>query len=996
VGHHVFKNIMAFDEFELAEQRLAEMEANEDIGSIFHNEGDLLEVQGQQSILLNIETYAWLVAAGAVDLFSAPLEQGTPVGARSHLLRLNPGQIFFGIAAAPDHQERGLMAVGGIDTTVWQLPLSRIQQVAKEYEFSAIGVSSLCDEWIAALLRSFKIELIPQNCQNLQPSGTIRFEPQTTYKAYRGVNWVRHIEGGSCLMGKDDLPTIADGYFPISEKTWLQANSPVVIEAVTTLDLIAQDDFWTYLQQFQRFILASITITEHQAAATERQRLRQKAQDESLSLANAFLNLATVITPEKADRIVATADPLLSACQTLGKYLNLVVVAPPDSEGNCTLEGIARASRIKVRPVLLRGTWWRHDHGPLIAYQGPEKRPVALLPASPTKYLLVDAVTGARQHITAKVAETLEGVAYMAYRPFPERLLSGMDLVRMSIAGMQNDLSMIALMGIGGALIGMLTPVVTGILFDKVIPASDRTQLLQIGALLLVCATADAVFGAIKAIAMLRVEGKADAGLQAAVWDRLLALPATFFRGYTAGDLALRSTGISTIRQMLSGATVQSLLAGLFSVGYLALLFYYDKGLAGLATLISVVNVAMVMGLSYLYVCYQRPLNEIEGKVSGLILQLFTGISKLRVTGTEDRAFGLWSKHFGEQRKLAFKAGMVQNIQHTLNSIIPVVASSIIFYAVLPKLMTPDPKAPAAALTTGQFLAFLAAYGTFQTTLLQMSSALMSVLQIVPLYNRLQPILQTTPEVDDAKAKPTRLTGDIEVSHVNFKYQADGPLILKDVCMQINSGEFVALVGGSGSGKSTLMRLLLGFETPENGAIYYDRQDLATIDVTAVRRQMGVVLQNSQIMAGSIFHNIAGASHLTLKDAWEAARMAGCEADIREMAMGMHTMLPQGGGSLSGGQRQRIMIARAIIKKPRILFFDEATSALDNHTQAIVSASIEKLQATRIVIAHRLSTIINADRIYVLDQGQIVQSGTYEELMKQKGLFAELAKRQMA
>jgi ATP-binding cassette subfamily C protein len=301
-------------------------------------------------------------------------------------------------------------------------------------------------------------------------------------------------------------------------------------------------------------------------------------------------------------------------------------------------------------------------------------------------------------------------------------------------------------------------------------------------------------------------------------------------------------------------------------------------------------------------------------------------------------------------------------------------------------------------LSTGKLVAFLTAYGIFQNTLLHMSTALLCTLGVVPLYQRLKPILTTLPEVDTTKSHPGELRGNIEVSQVNFRYHPDGPLILKDVSLHVNSGELIAIVGPSGAGKSTLMRLLLGFEMPESGAVYYDGQDLSKVDVLEIRRQLGVVLQNSQIMMGSIYENIVGAAsaNLTLDDAWEAARMAGCEEDIRHMPMQLHTILPPGGGTLSGGQRQRILIARAVVKKPRMLFFDEATSALDNATQEIVSKSLEKLQSTRIVIAHRLSTIRNADRIYVMDKGRIVQSGTYYELIKQKGVFAKLAKRQMA
>ena len=213
--------------------------------------------------------------------------------------------------------------------------------------------------------------------------------------------------------------------------------------------------------------------------------------------------------------------------------------------------------------------------------------------------------------------------------------------------------------------------------------------------------------------------------------------------------------------------------------------------------------------------------------------------------------------------------------------------------------------------------------------------------------------------------------------------------------MKINAGEFVAIVGPSGCGKSTLFRLLLGFEQPEAGSIFYDAQDLKGLDLNSVRRQIGVVLQNSTLFRGDVFANIIGSKPLTLDDAWEAARLAGLDNDLRQMPMGMHTVITDGGGGLSGGQRQRLMIARAIVSKPRILLFDEATSALDNNTQAIVSRSLEGLKATRIVIAHRLSTVQNADRIYVFDEGNVVQSGTFTELIQQDGLFAALAKRQL-
>jgi ATP-binding cassette subfamily C protein len=302
---------------------------------------------------------------------------------------------------------------------------------------------------------------------------------------------------------------------------------------------------------------------------------------------------------------------------------------------------------------------------------------------------------------------------------------------------------------------------------------------------------------------------------------------------------------------------------------------------------------------------------------------------------------------------------------------------------------------PREEVSLGIFLAFNAAFVQVLYAAVTTSAAVSSVLQVVPLYERAGPILRALPEVDEARIAPGELSGDIEISHVSFRYAADGPPVLEDVCVHVRPGEFVAFVGPSGAGKSTLLRLLLGFETPTAGSIYFDREDLAALDRQAVRRQVGVVLQNSKLTPGDLLTNIVGSSLLTLEDAWEAARLSGLDEDIREMPMGMYTVISEGESTLSGGQRQRLLIARAVVARPRILLFDEATSALDNSTQARIIRSLESLKATRIVVAHRLSTIRHADRIYVLDGGKVVQHGRYDELLRQPGLFADLARRQL-
>ncbi|OHE64337.1 MAG: NHLP bacteriocin export ABC transporter permease/ATPase subunit, partial [Treponema sp. GWB1_62_6] len=590
--------------------------------------------------------------------------------------------------------------------------------------------------------------------------------------------------------------------------------------------------------------------------------------------------------------------------------------------------------------------------------------------------------------IDRTTADALAAEAFVFYRPFPDAALKGMDLVRFGLRSCARDIGTALAVGLGGAILSLLGPWMTGLLFDTIIPEAEGNRLIQLAIILAAGALATLAFDITRGIAQLRVEGRMDSSVQAALWDRLLSLPVSFFRNYTAGDLAERSMGISTIRMILSGTVVTTVLAGLLSMANLALLVHYSPSLAWVAVVQSAIGLAFILCVSLTLVRRQGRILELEGKNVGIILQLLTGITKLRISGSEDGAFSLWAETFAEKKKNAFSAGKLQNALAVFNAVYPIISLMTIFMWLTWKLR--------GNLSTGGFLAFSFAFMSVQNAMLQTAMAIVMSLSVVPIFDRLRPIIGTLPEADDSKEKPGVLSGRIEVSHLSYRYDPEGPRVLKDISLSVGPGEFVAIVGSSGSGKSTLLRMLLGFASPDAGAVYYDGQDLSSLDVRGVRRQIGVVLQNGQLMGGDIRTSILGSSKLTEDDAWEAARMAGLDQDIREMPMGMYTMVPPGGGTLSGGQRQRLIIARAIVGKPRMLFFDEATSALDNRTQAIVGQSLEGLQVSRLVIAHRLSTIMKADRIYVMDKGEIAESGAYEELMASGGLFAELARRQMA
>jgi ATP-binding cassette subfamily C protein len=446
--------------------------------------------------------------------------------------------------------------------------------------------------------------------------------------------------------------------------------------------------------------------------------------------------------------------------------------------------------------------------------------------------------------------------------------------------------------------------------------------------------------------------------------------------------------GIDAIRDMLTGNVLTSMLAAVFSLFSFGLLFYYSWRLALLGTALVLILAGVTFLLTWLQLRHQRVLLEKQGRMSSLVFGLIHGISKLRVAGAEARAYARWAEGFAEQRRRTLAAQRIANVQASFNPVYGI-ATSMAIFAVMGFYLEPP-------LELGEFLAFNAAFGQFLAAVLTMIGVLSSVLTMVPIYERLSPILEAVPEVDESKSEPGELAGEIEFSHVSFRYQDDGPLILDDVSFRANPGEFIALVGPSGAGKSTCLRMILAFEKPSSGSIYYDGQDVASLAVRSVRRQIGVVLQSGRPMAGSIVSNILGSSNLGIDAAWDAARLAGLEDDIKAMPMGMHTVISEGAETFSGGQKQRMLIARALVNRPRIILFDEATSALDNRTQEIVSRSLERLKATRIVIAHRLSTIQNADRIYVMEAGRVVEEGRYDELIRRGGTFARLAERQIA
>ena len=945
-------------------------------------------VAGNAPLNLSEVGRIWIVEVGKLDVFAAD----TAGGHREYLFSANPGAAVLS-AGAGDAVH--LLATGILDTRVRELEL---RDLDLDGPVARRAFLSLVTDYVARA-SSALTHTPPGAADTLLESGrTARLRTGQVALVQRNSVWLDVVQGRVALAGCPDAVLDTESApCPLGAHAWVEALTDCELRTLAGppddgAALLAGTAAWQ--EAFLAWTVGYLRSVQQRDA----RRIVDRARADSRSAQSALESLAGVLEETRDERVAPGGRPLRAALDAVGKALGVRFrdLPPSDTSTGTTEEvrSIARASGIGAREVVLDGNWWLEDVGPLLAFRtagdgdGPPL-PVALIPRGPRAYDLLDPVEGRRVPVDRGVASTLAAFGFTFYRSLPAGALRLRDIARFASWGTRQDVRTLVLVGLLGAGLGLAVPIATGFLFDTVIPSADRVQLWHLFGGLVVAALAAATFELTRVFATVRLESRVVPSLQMAVLDRLIHLPSPFFRRYTAGDLGDRAVRVTVIGRQLGGATMTSLLSASVALGAFVLLFYYSPLLALAGTAIVLTVAAATGAAAYYALTHERQMQEEEGRLAGMVLGLLGGIAKLRVSASEARAFAGWAEGFRRQRASRFRVGKLQNWVEVMSAFVSVAALVVIF-----GLYTRIAQEPGGGISTGRFLAFYAAFGIFLAAGLQIAWIAIALVGVVPAWERATPILTEVPEFDPSNPDPGRLTGRVEASHLTFNYGRDGPAVLNDVSFTAEPGEFIALVGSSGAGKSTLLRLLLGFHRPDAGAVYYDGHDLATVDVTAVRRQIGVVLQTSQVIAGDVFENIVGSSGRSVEEAWEAARMAGMEEDLKAMPMGIHTIVSEGGTNMSGGQRQRILIARALVSRPRILFFDEATSALDNRTQKIVADSVGTLQATRIVIAHRLSTIQNADRIYVLEKGRIVQSGSFEQLLAVPGPFRDQARRQ--
>ena len=716
--------------------------------------------------------------------------------------------------------------------------------------------------------------------------------------------------------------------------------------------------------------------------------IEERREAEQQLLEDSFVKIAGIVLGQRtAERMSDERIVTKGAIDEILKYFHYKPVEIPESvtKPSEQLDYCMRPYGLMSRTVELEDHWYSDSFGPILAFTREGGKPVALLPGTITGYRYTDPVTGQRIRLNRKTAEQFDNEAICFYRPLPQKQLSIPDLILyMKNCISISDIVLIASSTFVLSAVGLLMPRITRMLTGPILSSGRQDVLLGVAISMICIALSTQFISSIKTLLMNRLNIKTSVGVQASMMMRLMSLPANFFRKYSPGELKSRSTSVNNLCSLLLSMVLNTGLTSLTSLIYVGQIFNFTPTLVIPSIIIVAVTVVFSIVSTLMQIRINRKMMEHAAKESGLSYGLITGVQKIRLSGSEKRVFAKWLDVYSEDAELMYNPPLFIKINPVISTGISLVGNIALYYLAMQGNVDPS-----------SYFAFTASYGMLMGAFMSVSGIALSAAQIQPILELAEPFLKTEPETSQGKEIVTEISGGIELNHISFRYSEDTPYVLNDISLKIRPGEYIAIVGSTGCGKSTLVRLLLGFEKPEKGAVYYDSKDMAGLDLATLRRKIGTVMQDAGLFQGDIFSNIViSAPQLTLDDAWEAAEKAGIADDIRAMPMGMYTMISEGQGGISGGQRQRIMIARAIAPKPKLLIFDEATSALDNKTQRQVSDALDSMGCTRIVIAHRLSTIKHCDRILVLDGGKITEQGTYDELIAKNGFFAELVKRQ--
>ncbi len=937
-------------------------------------------------LILDDEAFVWYVESGRVDVFLVEIKQSEVVSSYKHLARADEGRLVFAVDRNRESQFQ-LRMKGSPGYRVHKIPLAGFLA-----HLSPEAFAGEVDLWLERLSQAIAedIPLSPSISMTLHPGMKTDLPEKSVVSSQRGVVWVTSNPVPAFLStGETDHQPPC--FIALCPQSWATYHKTSAIETLSSLQLLERELLVDLVYKFQVLAIDAeklnrkldlVDIAQLQIDST---RLRQEAED------TAREQLARVST----SRRTAASDSqsaLLQALQAIGKREGIDFMVPK-GDAPTTLTSVLLASGVRAREVNLASSpyWWVGDSFSMLAHHCEDFRPLALVPSNFGRYRMVDPTKGQTRRVSSKDVQSIGERAWVFYRPLPKRTTTTKDILAIAKQGLPLEAVRFLLTGFAVGILSFLPAFALAKLAQWVAWRENLELLPSLGVALVFVALLGMAMTYLQNSTLLRVEARTATRLSAALWDRLLGVPLNSLRGFSAGELASRAMVFQNLRDRASSLVANSLISVVFIFPILFLLFLFDIKLALISLCIGLVALAFVAASGALQLRPHKEFFRQRQRLSGTLYQLISGIHKLRSTGAEQSAFAFWANGYVRQKEAEISIARINTFTLAVTSSVPYLAATALFTAAL---FIRD------QFSIAEFLVVYTGSMLFFSATARLGASVQALSSIPSEYQQIPPLLQTAPEGFDSgpqeQGMEITLRGELRFDHVSFCYPGEVELVLKDISFHILPGEFVAVVGESGAGKTSLMNLALGLERPASGAIYYDNYDISHLNKRALRRQLGVVAQNGSLQPGTLLQNITGIAHdLGEAEAWEAARLATIEEDIRQMHLGMLTPVGDSSALYSGGQIQRILLAAAIIRKPRFVFLDEATNWLDNKSQARVMKNIESLAATRIVIAHRLSTIKEADKILVLEQGRLVQSGNYAQLSSVSGLFRSLMERQL-
>ena len=963
--------------------------------------GESVPCAGNRPVRLDDPESVWFIDRGTVDLFLAERKDGVEQAAPQHLLRRDAGTLLPGVA--PDEQDDsergttlGLVAKGLPGTLLKRLPASLLSEV------HPAELAEQADTWLTDITDTLSrfVSRLPRPTALAEPGLDQTLGP-STLSVRRGVVWVSGpSRGASLFMDMVDQAELAgtsgphEAAIPLTRSSWLTLFDGASVSGRSTETLAQEGALLPALASFHATAFALERLNRRLAvvddANLERERTTSHRTAETVARERLFN-----IYDQPVDRDGNVEDTALAnALEVIGRHQGIDFRIPArsgPSDSPVRLVDILDASGVRARRVRFRdeGRWWRGDSNALLAFRAADGRPVALLPGAFGPYREIDPVARRRVPITAERAGALRQEAWMFYRPLPPGNVKPADLLRMALHGSAGDLARLVMAGLPGGLIKLLPALALGFVASHVVAGGSAGALHAVAATLAGFGLLGALLHLLQSKAVMRLEGRSASRVEAAFWDRLMRLPPSILHRHPAGDLAMSGMTFQSIRDGLQGVVAESLLSIVFLLPVFGVIFFYDATLGVIALVFSLASLLVTAGLGWRQISPHGRMIGAARRVAGRLFQIVGGIAKLRVENAEGSAFAIWARDYREQKRAELELGALEGHARAFGAALPFLAGGVLLFAVA--------TVGGRSVPVSDFLVVYTVFIAFQSAIARLGESFGTLAAMLPAFDQMRPILAAVPETEVEGEPVERLGGEILFDRISFRYDPDGPLILDDVTIRAHPGEFVAIAGESGAGKSTLFRLALGIDRPSAGAVYYDGRDLKHLNLKQVRRKIGAVPQSVRLHPQDLWDNIVAHHEGTSgEEVWQAVRTAGIEREIKAMPMGMLTMVGAGGSVLSGGESQRVTIARSQIGSPRIMLLDEATNWLDNESQAEVMRNLALLTSTRIVIAHRLSTLEQADRIYVMKAGKVVQSGSFNELMESSGVFKELVRRQIA